>query len=569
MSFPAIAPSRATPIWRHPALLGWVFVACIPLVYLGTQIAAASRNIVFWDEIDTALDLMIRINAGADWKELLGRFFAVNNEHRTVTSRLLYASSYWLTGTVNFHVIGAIGNAFILGACATLVGAAHGWEARLRLGVLLAFLIFQLEHFENFLWSGASIDHFQVVLLAIGAIVAVTRRTRPTLALAGGLAVLATFTLTHGILTWPIGALMLAHGRRWRHLLGWITVATLALLGFFHGFEFNPNHHVTDLALARIGSVVHYWFALLGAPVTFGDAVLGRIPGVLLMGALAFLGLRGAAARDPAPFFTALFCVGALALVALGRTEIAPAQINSRYLILGALAWAMVVFMILERVTEPTRPFRWLAWLVPVLAVFNVAANIKFAPLAEGFVEVRDRAATRFKQYGEDGRGLYRLHPRDRHADILLKLAAERGIYRLPRFSHTASFPDAAVSTKIVTHFDELITNPLAVTVGGWAMLPGEQSKRGQVYLVLRSEKSQLIFSSITLQRPDVAKAYKEPRWRLSGFRSVITLDRLPRENFAVGVLIDDGDGAVFTMTPHRLRLDLPTPVAERLAGSE
>jgi len=569
VSFPSILSSRSTSGWRHAALLGWIFVASIPLFYMATQIAAASRNIVFWDEIDTALDLMIRINAGADWKELLGRFFAVNNEHRTVTSRLLYASSYWLTGTVNFHVIGAIGNAFIFGACALLVSAVQERASQLRLAVVLAFLIFQLEHFENFLWSGASIDHFQVVLLASSAIVAVARGTRPALALAGVMAVLATFTLTHGILTWPIGALMLAHARRWRPLLGWIALASVALMGFFHGFEFNPGHHVTDLAWDHTLAVVRYWFALLGAPVTFGDAVRGQPLGLLLMGALAFLGVRGAAHRDPVPFFTALFCIGALALVALGRTEIAPAQINSRYLILSALAWSLVLFMILERLTEPTRPFRVLAWMLPVLAIFNVTANLKFAPLAEGFVEVRDRAATGFKQYGEDGRSLYRLHPRERHADVLLKMAADRGIYRLPRFSHTASFPDAELSTKILTHLDELITNPLAVTVGGWAMLPGELSKRGQVYLVLRSEKSQLIFSSITLQRPDVAQAYHEPRWRLSGFRAVITLDRLPPENFAVGVLIESGGHAMITMTPHRLRLDLPTPVAERLAGAE
>lgn len=568
MSFPANIPSRSTSLSRHAVLLGWIIVASIPLLYIGSQIAAASRNIVFWDEIDTALDLIIRINAGADWKELLGRFFAVNNEHRTVTSRLLYASSYWLTGTVNFHFIGAIGNAFIFGACALLVSAVQERASRLRLAVVLAFLIFQLEHFENFLWSGASIDHFQVVLLAISAIVAVARGTRPALALAGVMAVLATFTLTHGILTWPIGAIMLAHARRWRHLKGWIALATLALLGFFQGFEFNPGHHVTDLAWAHTLAVVRYWFALLGAAVTYGNAVSGQPLGLLLVGTLAFFGMRGTAQRYPVPFFTALFCIGALALVALGRTEIAPAQINSRYMILSALAWSMVLFMILERLTEPTRPFHMLAWMLPALAIFNVAANIKFAPLAEGFVEVRDRAASRFEQYGEDGRGLHRLHPRDRHADILLKMAAERGIYRLPRFSQTASFPDAELSTKIVTHLDELITNSLGVTVGGWAMLPGELSKRGNVYLVLRSEKSQLIFSSITLQRPDVAKAYKEPRWRLSGFRSVIT-DRLPAENFAIGVLIESGGHAVFTMTPNRLRLDLPTPVAERLAGAE
>jgi hypothetical protein len=199
------------------------------------------------------------------------------------------------------------------------------------------------------------------------------------------------------------------------------------------------------------------------------------------------------------------------------------------------------------------------------LIAFNIAANVKFAPMVESFVEVRDRAATRFKQYGEDGRGISRLHPQPGRADKLLKQAAERGIYALPRVSELADFPAATPSTRIITHVDELISNQRAVTVGGWAMIRGVVSKRGQVYLILKSERSQLIFSSATLQRPDVAKAYKEPDWRLCGFRAVIGRERLPAENFQVGVLIAHGDDAEFIMTDRWVELanDDPAIIAK------
>src|SRR4051812_23251897 len=99
-------PFPRLPAVRRPyLLLSWVLLALVPVAYIATKAVVASRNIVFWDEFDTALDLILRINAGADSRELFHRFFAVNNEHRTVTSRLLFATSYWLTGTVNFHVI--------------------------------------------------------------------------------------------------------------------------------------------------------------------------------------------------------------------------------------------------------------------------------------------------------------------------------------------------------------------------------------------------------------------------------------------------------------------------------
>ncbi len=541
---------------RRPHLIiGWALLAAVPVVYIATKVFTASRNIVFWDEFDTALDLILRINAGADWNELLRRFVAVNNEHRMVTSRLMFAASYWLTGTVNFHVIGAIGNLFLVGSCAALIWAVTGREKRLRLGVVLAFLMFQLEHFENFLWSGASIDHFQVVLLGLAAVVALARGTARGVGMAAGLGLLATFTLAHGSLVWPVGACLLWHQRRWRQLQFWAGSGAITLALFLWGFQFNPGHHLSEITWSSTTLVVRYWLALLGGPMTLGDAAFAPFPGLLLLAGLGVLAARGALTREPVAMFSALFAIGSLALVAFGRAEIAGTEINSRYLVLGALAWALLIFLLIEAATQPGKPFRLLAGVLPALVAFNIGANVKFAPLAEGFVEVRDRAATRFKQYGEDGRGIARLHPRQGHADILLKMAADRGVYRLPRVSNEAEFPAAQASTRIVHYIDENIVNDRAVTIGGWGMLPGRVSKRGQVYVVLRSEKTQLIFSTVTLQRPDVANAYKEPKWRLSGFRAVITRPRLPAENFTIGVLIDDGDKAEFVMTNNQLLL--------------
>jgi hypothetical protein len=560
-------PASFTALSRRQSLIAWTLVAAIPVLYIAAQIVAASRNFVFWDEIDTALGLILRINAGADWPELFQRFFAINNEHRMLTSRLMYAASYWLTGTVNFHVIGALGNLFLVGACAILVVTVQGWERRIRMGVVLAFLMFQLEQFENFLWSGASIDHFQVVMLAILAIVMLVRSTRAGFALAILAALLATFTLAHGCVVWPVGLVLLWSQKRWRQLAVWGTAATATMLAFLYGFELNTGHEIDDLTWQSVFHILRYWLALLGGPLTLGNATIAPLPGLLLLAGLATLAWRGAAKRESVPLFTALFAIGALGLVAFGRSEIAGAQINSRYMVLGTLAWSMVVYLALEQAANPARPFRLLVCLLPALVAFNIAANKKFSPLAEGFVEVRDRAVTRYQQYGEDGRGMAPLHPQKGHAEKLLKLAAERGVYQFPRVSIEKDFPEATSSTRIIAYVDEVITNPRAVTLGGWGMIPGLTSKRGQVYVVLRSEKSFLVYSTVTLQRPDVAKAYKEPKWRLCGFRAVIGRNRLPAEDFQVGVLIADGDEAEFIMTPTKLLLKSDESATTRLAS--
>lgn len=544
-------------------IAAWALLAALPVAYVTTQVVATSRNIVFWDEFDTALDLILRIDAGADGREIVQRLFALNNEHRTMTSRLLFALSYWLTGTVNFHVIGAIGNLFFLGACATLVLATHGWERRLRLGVVLAFLMFQLEHFESFIWSGASIDHFQVVMLALIAIVALARGTVAGTGVAIGFGFLATFTLAQGNVVWVVGAWLLAHDRRWKELVAWGAAGAVMVTTFLQGFEFNPSHQIAGVSSGTVLPLARYWLSLLGAPLTLGEARWAPVPGVLLLVLLGYTAARGMARRQPVAWFGALYAVGALSLIALGRAELAGTMVNSRYMVLGALAWSLLVFLLLELFAEanPGRPFRLLAATVPAMVAFNVAANLKFAPMIDSFIEVRDRAATSFEQYGVDGKGITRMHPRDRHADILMKMAEDRGVYRLPVFSHPASFPAAQPSTRMIVHVDELVANERAVTIGGWAMLPGHASRRGEIHVVLRNAEGTLVFSTVTLQRSDVAAAYQEPRWRLSGFRAVIRRERLPAGEFAVGVLIATGEKAEYTMTENRLNLPA-TPAA-------
>lgn len=552
------------PWSRRPLLWLSLLLAALPVAYIASHVIAASRNIVFWDEFDAALDLILKIDSGIGWREILHRFFAVSNEHRMVTSRVLFAVSYWTTGSVNFHAITAIGNSFIVVACLLLVWSQRTFASRIRLGLILSLLVFQLEHFENFLWSGASIDHFQVVMFAVGAGVALAHPSRTGLAVGAACSVLATFTLAHGLVLWPLGAVTLWQQRRWRALGPWLAVAILAVAAFFHGFELNPGNRINAIDAATLGRLGHFWLSLLGAPCTFGDTSLAALPGVLLLGGFAGLALRGVRRNELAAWFVAGFGIASLALVAIGRSELAGAQINSRYMILAALPWAMLIHLFLGRVSHPRRPLAWMLPVLPVLVAFNLAANIRFAPSVDAFLEVRERAASRFKQYGEDGRGIVSLHPQKGHADQLLKQASDRGIYRLPRMSEVVSMPKATPSQRIIAHIDETIVNDRAITVGGWGMIPGIESKRGQVFLVLKSETQTLFLSTITLQRPDVAKAYNEPLWKMSGFRAVFRRTRIPADTYQIGVLVRTGRSTEYVMTKSQLVLgpEGTTPLA-------
>ena len=145
------------PPWRWPAgwvggsvrRFGWIVLALLaaaPVIHMLAMSSEAARNIVYWDEFDTALAFVLRLHDGVGAADFFRDLFSVNNEHRMVMSRLIFAASYWLTGTVNFSVISFLGNACLLALCGLLVFAARTPARRLRLGVILALVIFQLQN---------------------------------------------------------------------------------------------------------------------------------------------------------------------------------------------------------------------------------------------------------------------------------------------------------------------------------------------------------------------------------------------------------------------------------------
>ncbi|MEY4814715.1 MAG: hypothetical protein RLZZ162_1788, partial [Verrucomicrobiota bacterium] len=142
-------PRRRAPRVGLLATVLLVGLALLPLIYIGLRATEAGRNVAYWDEFETALALLMRLHTGVGSGVFLDELFAVNNEHRMVMSRLLFTASYWLTGTVNFSVISLLGNGFLLALCAILIVGAGTVTRRLRLGLVLALGLFQLENYEN------------------------------------------------------------------------------------------------------------------------------------------------------------------------------------------------------------------------------------------------------------------------------------------------------------------------------------------------------------------------------------------------------------------------------------
>jgi len=473
-----------------------------------------------------------------------------------VTSRLMFAASYWLTGTIDFRVINLVGNASIVFLCAVLVAVAGSAARRVRLTVLLAALLFQLEHYENFLWSGSSIDHFQVVLLAGLAVIGVARGTRAGLGAGAAAATLATFTLAHGLLAWPVGAWMLAQRRAWRPLSLWLAAGALVTAAFFVGFHVNPSQRFVGFTVQGAVEVLHYWLCLLGAVPALGHEDAAPLFGGALLSLLVFAVRTGAVRRSPVALPLVFFAVAALGLVAVGRAAESEGVVFSRYYVLGAVAWALTLALLLDRFSHPRAPLGLLLVAAPLLAAFNLCANHRFAPKADSWVECRDRAVTRYKQHGVDGRGPFTLHPAPAHATELLREAERRGVYSMGPVCLRRPFPADARETSRLRYFvDEMSADARSVFLDGWVAIPGERSRRGQIHLVLRAGNEFHLFSTVAITRDDLAKGHPKEDWEHAGFRFARRRARLPAGEFQVGFLIEHGGRAEYMMTAHRLRL--------------
>jgi hypothetical protein len=554
----ATAPAAHRPGLSRFVVPGLIGLALLPVAYMGLRTSLALRNAAYWDEIETVLDFLLKVQAAPTGSDVLAQLFSFGNEHRTVTSRLLFAVSYWLTGTVNFTVIGVIGNLFLFGVCGVLIATAGTAVRRLQLAVVLAGLLFQLQHFENFFWAGSSIDHFQVVALATAALAALAHRSAWGVAGACVAATLATFTLAQGLLVWPVGALALAHARRWEHLKVWSGVAVVALGSFFTGFNFNTGHAIGDFSLAGLARLGGYWLALLGAPVALGDMTLAPLLGAALLLLLATQLRPAVLARERLAVPLAAWAVGALLLVAVGRVDVVGGHVHSRYYVLSGLVWALVIFLLLNARPDPARPYRGLRRAIPLLVAFNLAANLTSAHDARSWIICRDSALENFLRTGRDGTGPFHLHPVPDYTNLTVRRVEQAGIYRLPRLCREQRFPAARPAGDILYFVDRLPVTDTLAAIEGWAGIRGLESKPGQIHVVLQSDHSRHIFTTLPMERLDVSSVHRTERWRQSGFRFQIRRWLLPAENFQLGLLVQSVRGPEYIMTAHRLDLTGP-----------
>ncbi len=285
---------------RRMAALAWT-LAMVPALVLVLYVALYAVNGPEWDHVNSA-EIFDRWDRGEFTFEYL---FRQHNEHRKAAPRLVILGlgklTRWDNRAENFmHLALMAGTALILFAAFRRDAALTDSRPRALLWfVPVAWLLASPRSYDALLGDG--FPHYLSIIAFAGALCALAFSRPSARALAAAIAygLVASFSISNGLLVWPIGLLLLLadarvdppRGFTWRRALIWGAAGAITITAYFHGYKDPGNHSSPRFLLEHPSIALRHFLAVNGsslAPDLHGALAAGAI--VLLLDAV-FLGL--------------------------------------------------------------------------------------------------------------------------------------------------------------------------------------------------------------------------------------------------------------------------------------
>jgi len=336
-----------------------IFPALILYLVIGLGLDAP-----FWDQWDL-VPLIEKFESGT---LSLGDLWAQHNEHRPLVPRaimlLLAKATGWNTRAE--MVLGFVMACILLGFMALwLRNTAKDIdpvELYLMLPVISAF-VFSFNQWENWFWGW----QIQIHLCVLASIVSISLLSANPMSrfhfrLSVIAAIVATYSFSIGLLTWPLGMLMIGtsgqkEGKR-RAALIWIAFAAVTCITYFIDFKGAPHHAQAYALFSDPLAFLHFLLVGLGAPVCGFDiriAPWAGLWGILAFCLVAFLNWRltrsFSESRQSIKLVVCwgLFGILSTAAIAAGRAGMGVEfALGSRYIIFSSFLWISIAILLLH-----------------------------------------------------------------------------------------------------------------------------------------------------------------------------------------------------------------------------
>ncbi len=317
----------------HRPLRGYLVLAYASVAAALVYVLRFAVNVPYWDDWEFVRLLQL----AADGSLTAGDVWSQHNEHRIVLPLLAMFGLAWLTGyntvaqsvftVCHLGVLLIYVHAAARRTCQWPKGTAPLWFA------LAAWVLLGWRQAENLLWgfqigltlpltaAFVSLYHLQAALSG-------ARRSRVHLLAAVAAGCAGSFSTAMGLLIWP-GAIVLviAHWRSGQgRMFGvlWIAAGIVAWMAYLIGYQAPLHHPSLSASLGAPLRLARFFAALNGAWASESSAAVW-IGALLLIG---FCGVLYTAQRQRAIsryalyVAMALFCLGTLAIVAVGRSPV-------------------------------------------------------------------------------------------------------------------------------------------------------------------------------------------------------------------------------------------------------
>lgn len=342
-------------------VIAGLFVA-MPMIIFYTILFRMALDIPFFDNYG-GLDFMNRLMQVKGFTGKLSFLLSSQfNEYKLVFAEGIAWLQYDLLGHVDFKVLSAISNGFVLLLAFLLwkmfLPAHKDLGTRLALFIPVSWFLFQLQYYELLNWGGAGLQHIPSTLFAFAAIYLLVRKTRQSFYGALACYILAIASSGNGFLLFPIGLLILALDRRYMRIAAWLitSAACIAIYSYHYNVmssKSSPDHSILSALLRlRPAYIVSFIGSAAGIPFPAVSFALGSCLCLFFVWMIR----RGYIRRNP----TVSGCVLFLLLTAIGvagiRSDLGLVQsVSSRYMMFSALFMIFAWFAIVEEFLQHSR----------------------------------------------------------------------------------------------------------------------------------------------------------------------------------------------------------------------
>ena len=318
--------------WHYLLLI----VILLPILAYWSILIHFALDLPKGDDYGDSLQTMINLKHADSINEKWQILFKQHNEHRILFNRLTYLFSLQYFSKLNYTFLIFLGNFSLIVLAITLLKSLKNETSNYLFAIPIVYLIFQPSAYDSMFWAITALSNYYVMLWAALCCFFLCKHSNTGFSVSLIFATLAVFTLANGLLILPLGAVYLLYSAlkntnahaKWQFII-WLSYSAVVATGFLWDYQIRdlnklPVDGTGAETMFRAGislfAIAHWFFALLGSAVSFGNANVAALVGLGATTLACLLTIKGLFKTQPAIFNYLAFVFASIMMAAVGRS---------------------------------------------------------------------------------------------------------------------------------------------------------------------------------------------------------------------------------------------------------